>query len=189
MPSPSHGGAGAAAYFLPTENEWYKAAYYSGGGTNSAYYTYPTKSNIAPDNSLVLAPMEPNDANYHISNLTDPTNYLTPVGTFAASPGPYGTFDMGGDVFQWNEANFSGLFRGVRGGGWDFSSSALASFYDEPGSPTDEPDYVGFRVASSVAIPEPGSITLLLVCAVGFGIWRHAGTHGPYPLFLLLPRN
>ena len=52
VPSPSHSGAGAAAYFLPSENEWYKAAYYSGGGTNSAYYTYPTKSNTAPDNSL-----------------------------------------------------------------------------------------------------------------------------------------
>ena len=35
---------------------------------------------------------------------TDPTNYLTPVGAFAASPGPYGTYDMGGDVWQWNEA-------------------------------------------------------------------------------------
>ena len=38
---------------------------------------------------------------------TDPTNYLTPVGVFAGSPGPYGTYDMGGDVFQWNEANIT----------------------------------------------------------------------------------
>ena len=32
--TPAHSGTGAPAYFLPTENEWYKAAYYSGGGTN-----------------------------------------------------------------------------------------------------------------------------------------------------------
>ena len=32
-------------------------------------------------------------------------NHLTPVGAFSASPGPYGTYDMGGDVYQWNESN------------------------------------------------------------------------------------
>jgi formylglycine-generating enzyme required for sulfatase activity len=169
VPSPSHSGAGAAAYFLPSENEWYKAAYYSGGGTNSAYYAYPTKSNTAPGNTL---PDLGNNANFYLSNYTDPTNYLTPVGSFSASPGPYGTYDMGGDVFQWNEADISGSFRGLRGGYWYGYSSGLASSSRNGGSPTDESIGIGFRVASSVAVPEPGSLTLLLVCAVGFGIWR-----------------
>ncbi len=35
-----------ADYFLPSENEWYKAAFYN--GTNGTYYKYPTKSNIDP---------------------------------------------------------------------------------------------------------------------------------------------
>ena len=36
-----------AQYFLPTEDEWYKAAYYIGGGTAAGYWTYPTRSNSA----------------------------------------------------------------------------------------------------------------------------------------------
>ena len=35
-----------ATYFIPSENEWYKAAYYKGGGTNAGYWTYPTQSNV-----------------------------------------------------------------------------------------------------------------------------------------------
>ena len=48
----------AATYFIPSENEWYKAAYYKGGGTNAGYWTYPTQSNTAPGNSLALAPSD-----------------------------------------------------------------------------------------------------------------------------------
>ena len=68
-----------------------------------------------PDNSLVLAGTSTNDANYYNSGYTDPTNYLTPVGTFAASPVLYGTYDMGGDLFQWNETNIGGSSARVAG--------------------------------------------------------------------------
>jgi hypothetical protein len=37
-----------AKYSLPTENEWYKAAYYKGGGTNAGYWKYATQSDIDP---------------------------------------------------------------------------------------------------------------------------------------------
>jgi alpha-tubulin suppressor-like RCC1 family protein/formylglycine-generating enzyme required for sulfatase activity len=37
-----------AKYHIPTENEWYKAAYYKGGGTNAGYWKYATQSNIDP---------------------------------------------------------------------------------------------------------------------------------------------
>ena len=36
-----------ATYFIPSENEWYKAAYYKGGSTNAGYWTYPTQSNTS----------------------------------------------------------------------------------------------------------------------------------------------
>jgi hypothetical protein len=37
-----------AAYWIPTENEWYKAAYYKGGGINAGYWLYATQSNNLP---------------------------------------------------------------------------------------------------------------------------------------------
>lgn len=47
-----------AKYFLPTENEWYKAAYYKGGGTNRGYWRYATQSNEYP--RAILADVDGN---------------------------------------------------------------------------------------------------------------------------------
>jgi len=174
--SPSHSGAGAATYFLPSENEQYKAMYYDPtlNGGAGGYWAYPTRSNLPPDNSLVLAPTSNNDANYDDNGfLTDDATILTPVGTFAASPGPYGTYDMGGDVWQWNEADVYYGGRGLRGGAWGNGSGSLASSSGRgDGSPTSHDFSFGFRVASSAAVPEPGSIALVFAGAVAFGIWR-----------------
>jgi formylglycine-generating enzyme required for sulfatase activity len=167
--SPAHSGTGAAQYFLPTENEWYKAAYYSGGGTNSAYYTYPTQSNSPPGNSLALALTTSNEANYNVSGYTDPTNYLTPVGEFVLSPSHYGTYDQGGDIWEWDETvAIAGSSRRVLGGDWYRTSYYLSSSDSSYDGPSGEYDYIGFRVASSVAVvPEPNSIALLMAGIVG----------------------
>jgi hypothetical protein len=37
-----------AAYWIPLENEWYKAAFYKGGGTNAGYWLFATQSNAVP---------------------------------------------------------------------------------------------------------------------------------------------
>jgi formylglycine-generating enzyme len=158
-----------ATYFIPTENEWYKAAYYKGNGTASGYWTYVTVSNSTPSN--VLSATGTNNANYYNDGYTDPTNYLTPVGYFAGSPGPYGTYDMGGDIWQWNEADFygDGSARGVRGGSFVDNSLDLTSAYPGYVTPTYENFYIGFRVAS---VPEPGSMTFLVAAVVGLICWR-----------------
>ena len=157
-----------ATYVIPTENEWYKAAYYdptlSGGA--GGYWKYPTKSNTAPGNTL---PDTGNNANVFDNHYTDSTNYLTPVGDYGRSPGPYGTFDQGGDVYQWNEAVVTSSSRGLRGGQWDNYSSLLGSSTRISYDPTYGSSNHGFRVAS---VPEPTSLALLLASAVALGIWR-----------------
>lgn len=37
-----------AKYVLPTTHEWFKAAFYKGGGTNAGYWKYATQSNTQP---------------------------------------------------------------------------------------------------------------------------------------------
>jgi formylglycine-generating enzyme len=157
-----------AKYFIPSEDEWYKAAYYKGGNTASGYWAYPTRNDSSPSN--VFSATGTNNANYWNNRATDPTNGLTPVGAFAASPSPYGAYDMGGDVWQWNEALLDSS-RGTRGGGWfgyehDNNYYLLAASHRRSCDPADPAAIVGFRVAS-LAVPEPGSLAVLLAGAIG----------------------
>ena len=166
-----------ATYFIPTENEWYKAAYYDPNKVSpgvGGYWLYPTKSNTAPTN--VYPSTSTNNANYWTGTYGTYTlgvaPWTTPVGSFANSLSAYGTLDQGGNVFEWNETVVpvvGGFQRGVRGGAYNFSAVALASsyrslYYASPG----EIDFIGFRVAS---VPEPGSLALLVCGAITGLIW------------------
>jgi len=150
------------AYFIPTEDEWYKAAYYKGGGTNTGYWDYPTGSDTAPTSEA--PPGGANSANYYGSGwAVDPPYYRNEVGAYTGSDSPYGTFDQGGNVWEWNETLIGGS-RGVRGGSFSFSDGTLRAAGRNGTGPAGEDYHVGFRVAS---IPEPGSVALL---ALGAGM-------------------
>ena len=144
--------------WLPTENEWYKAAYYD--PKSSSYNLYPTSSNLVPTASGPTGLANHANFNSIVGNLTD-------VGAYTGTTSPYGAFDMGGNVFQWNEALISGSFRGLRGGsfGSDLASDFLRSSSQSSSNPSIlESVGVGFRVAS---IPEPSTAVL---AAVAFGM-------------------
>ncbi len=160
-----------ATYFIPTEDEWYKAAYYSPNKPEGAgYYDYPTSTDIVADlnNNRPLSDTG-NSANYNdISNKPEDVFFfypLTDVGAYAASGSPYGTFDQGGNVWEWNEAVLSPTTRGIRGGSWSDSPSDLAASGWEDIIPAALDNRVGFRVARS--IPEPSSLLLGALASVG----------------------
>ena len=178
-----------AAFYIPTNDEWYKAAYFSpnyGGVGVPGYYDYATQSDTpsAPGNIIGSGT---NQANYFTgagfsvtqSGDYDPNqNYLTDVGAFSGSESFYGTFDQNGNVYQWNDLDglaSSGSSRGQRGGDWVTTDSFdLSSSNSYSGGPSFENNQLGFRLASPVAVPEPSTWVMAaggLACA-GWGAWR-----------------
>ena len=134
-------------YFIPTENEWVKAAYWN--GTN--LQTYATT-----DGSVPVAGV---DTNYGWAAVGQPWN----VGR--GSEELNGTFDMMGNVFEWMESSYSsgdylyGSFRGIRGGAYDDYADILGSSNRYSVDPSHVINFLGFRVAS--VVPEPCSLLLL----------------------------
>jgi sulfatase modifying factor 1 len=119
---------------LTNENEWYKAAYHQPadlGGDVDSYWLYPTASNT----------ITTEQANYgHTIGTT------TPAGTFGTNF--YGTSDMGGNLWEWNEAFMSRDSRGIRGGSfYTYDDSSLRADWRENASLLNESINCGFRVA------------------------------------------
>jgi len=175
----------APTFYVPTENEWYKAAYYS-PALNSAsggYYAYATQSNAAPGNVVGSAA---NRANYNngVYSVTQSgsydsnQNYLTDVGAFTNSGSFYGTFDQSGNVFQWNDLDgAAGSSRGLRGGGWGSLAFSVSSSFSDSYVPSLEGTSLGFRLASPVSGPsgvpeiDPNGLSAALgLIAAGLGL-------------------
>ena len=167
-----------AKVFLPTLDEWYKAAYHqpaSAGGDADSYWTYPTRTNIAPHSDQPPgAPAIANnvancyrneggangyDDGYAVTGSTvldSSVNYLTAMGAFSESGSYYGTFDQGGNVNEWLEAISAGPFHAnLKGGSWmnNFGDLGSKGIYSSD-RPTENTTF-GFRVAGTV--PEPGA--------------------------------
>jgi hypothetical protein len=166
-----------ATWTIPTEDEWYKAAYYKGGSTNAGYWDYPTSSNTAPGQDM--ADVSGNNANYYTTPFAYPIDnghYTTLVGEFQNSDSPYGTFDQGGNVWEWNEAVI-GSYRGLRGGSFYFLDTYLqaSSRQGLNSFPTNEYNKVGFRVSE---VPEPNNLAMLVFLGVGM-LRRRSGSSRP----------
>ena len=156
---------------VTNEDEWYKAAYHDkAAGLAATYFNYPTSNSSPPGRDM--ADVSGNNANYYGTPYPiDPGKYTTVVGEFQLSDSPYGTFDQGGNVWEWNEALIASSSRGLRGGSFVSNSGNLLASYRYHDYPTAEGSSIGFRVAS---VPEPGSLIMLLglaLTALWYG-WR-----------------
>jgi len=146
-----------ARFVIPAEDEWHKAAYYD--PDVAGYYDYPTGTDAVPSNDLV-DPDAGNNANFYQDGgftIGSPF-WTTEVGEFEMSPSPYGTFDQGGNVREWNEEIYYAMFRGARGGAYDYPDSDMLATFRDSREPSINLAWVGFRVAE---VPEPATVSLL----------------------------
>jgi formylglycine-generating enzyme len=150
-----------AKYWIPTENEWYKAAYYDPTKNGSGgYWSYPTATDYINTNMANYNEAHPADAN---------GNRLTDVGSYSYSS-YYGAYDMGGNVYEWNDS-IDGSARGVRGGSWAYpnAEATLSKDTRNPQDPSGNGWLIGIRVAT---VPEPSALSLLAVGLGGLAMMR-----------------
>ena len=174
-----------ATFYIPTEDQWYKAAYYKGGSTSAGYWDYATRSDTAPtavtadETGIGSAGSTGNFANYLGDanwNGLERNGNVTTVGTNGVSSA-YGAFDMNGNITEWNDLTglVAGSDRGVRGGYWgSFSEFSLRSSFNQEIAASDESDVYGFRLASPVAVPEPSTYAMALagLACGGYSVFR-----------------
>ena len=156
-----------ATVWLPSEDEWYKAAYHKNNGTMGDYFLCPNSSDSMSGRDVTEATNTGNNANYYDNGyLIGSPYYRTEVGEFELSDSPYGAFDMGGNVWEWNEVPIGDSARGIRGGSYVYSGLAYNGLKSsERGFSTsnNEGSSVGFRVAT---VPEPATLLLVGLGAV-----------------------
>ncbi len=165
-----------ARWWLPNRNEWYKAAYHKNNGVTGDYWDYPTGTNSVPNNNLPSSDTG-NSANFTgpSGRTTGSTRYpMTDVGAYTLTRSPYGTFDQGGNVYEWNES-LTGSSRGISGGDWVNGASSMDANGNGLSSPTSESTQTGFRLATT---PEPDTFVLLFIGSVATVLPRRRKTVG-----------
>lgn len=143
-----------ARVWIPSADEWYKAAYHKNDGTTGHYWDYPTGSDVQPSNRLI-DPDPGNNANFGIYHKNDytlgPPYWRTEAGEFENSASPYGTRDQAGNIREWTDspAGVNDPDRIQHGSSY---LSNLENRAGEMGRHASRPDAgnmsVGFRVAA-----------------------------------------
>lgn len=155
-----------ARYFIPTLDEWIKAAHYDPNKVNSdgsvgGYWTY---SNSSDTPYIGAPPSQGGTANFGF----DAGAFNIPLGAYTNVTSPWGLFDVAGGSTEWletihtindgrNYRDFDGSAR-TTGIDWGLQDSIYEFRDNRPGSASVES---GFRIAA--AIPAPGTLLVALV--------------------------
>jgi formylglycine-generating enzyme required for sulfatase activity len=100
-----------ARVWIPSADEWYKAAYHKNDGVTNHYWDYPTGSDVQPSNEII-DPDPGNNANLRIDDTIiaglpytiGQPYWRTEVGEFENSASPYGTYDQAGNMREWTDS-------------------------------------------------------------------------------------
>ncbi|HMB70792.1 MAG TPA: SUMF1/EgtB/PvdO family nonheme iron enzyme [bacterium] len=163
-----------ATWAIPSEDEWYKAAYHKNDGVSGNYWNYPTSTDAGVDWHLI----DPDPGNNATKSggaiglwTIDAPYYRTSVGAHENSESPYGTFDQGGNVMEFTEAVPESDIRRIRGGSWYWAGLLGAWDVDDVMHSSDQLHDLGFRVVSlqvgPVSAPLPRAASGLRFAIVG----------------------
>ncbi|MFN0125792.1 MAG: formylglycine-generating enzyme family protein [Verrucomicrobiales bacterium] len=136
-----------AQWFVPSEDEWYKAAYFDPAKSGGAgYWNYPVRSDEKPDRDFESA----RGVNFYAGGYLDPKRFFTDAGRFANAASAYGTFDQGGNALEWTEGFIAPFLRNAWGGAFDLDDGgrngrAPNRFHTS----ISDVQSIGFRVASA----------------------------------------
>lgn len=157
-----------AKYWVPSVNEWYKAAFFNptlNSGTGG-YTTYPVNSNTLTGTTPPGTSTSANIANAQTSS--------TDVGAYTTASSAYGAYDMAGNVAERLDTVFNSTNYTHATSWWNSPlarASATSANAFERASITGENASTGFRIAT--AVPEPSTFVLAGMGAVsGLIGWR-----------------
>lgn len=143
-----------ALYWIPNEYEWYKAAHYDPTRQGQRkYWNYPVRTDDLPNN--IAPPGNQYSVNYFNNTFSiGKPDFLTNVGDYIYASSYYGTYDQGGNVWEWLENwrfkdRGSEKVRGVRGGSATYTEIGLHAYNTDPGNPAHEKFIWGGRLAKA----------------------------------------
>lgn len=153
------------AWWLPNENEWYKAAYYDDG----LYRDYPNGS------SSPMTCGAPSSPGFNLANCDLVLGGTSQIGSYPNSENPFRLLDMGGNISEWVES-VPGPQAVRRGGSWSDDSTAMSSVSRLLAAPLAADSTSGFRLARSALIL--GTSTLPYPPELGFCRYSDGITSG-----------
>jgi formylglycine-generating enzyme required for sulfatase activity len=164
-----------ALYWIPSDNEWYKAAYYDPRRIGCRkYWDYAVRTSNQPNN----LPPPGNELSVNYFNGTFAIGkpyFLTEVGSYPKATNYFGTYDMNGNVWEWVEdwapmrVALKKKGRITRGGSASYSEEGLHAQNADPLNPAHEAFVFGGRLGRAF-ITKSGQVNIPRVATDWFSI-------------------